>query len=212
MGARGGYDQERHSGGSWAIITETNVWSSRADAILFGYRRASELCPGGFNVADTARASLWAGYDVLGALALFGTWIKAHTAILLVQCKGEPAVMPAPAPPSPPAPAPAPKLEGVCFKKVSRMNGKIVDECFPTMEECRDHLANLSSLCNAASDLEPRARPRPAQARPGQIPYGPHEPRCCFLRGCVDPGQAVPPQGATVPSLTPSSGKRSTKS
>lgn len=156
MGARGGYDQERHSGGAWAIITETNVWSSRADAILFGYRRASELCPGGFNVADTDRTSVWAGFGVLGSL--FGIWIKAHTAILFVQCKGEPAVLPAPAPPglspAPSAPAPPPQLEGVCFKKVPRMGGKTVNECFPTLEECREHLAHLSSLWNAASDCE----------------------------------------------------------
>lgn len=53
-GFRGGYSEKR-IGNRWLIRVEVNGFTSMETAIEYSYRRAEELCPGGFDVEDANR-------------------------------------------------------------------------------------------------------------------------------------------------------------
>lgn len=51
-GFRGGVSQRSLGGRSWSITAEGNGYTKRSTLVECCYRRAGELCPGGFQVVD----------------------------------------------------------------------------------------------------------------------------------------------------------------
>lgn len=56
MGFSGGYEETRISGG-YVVHVSVNAFTSQGDAIAYAYRRAGELCRGGFEVENSATDS-----------------------------------------------------------------------------------------------------------------------------------------------------------
>jgi hypothetical protein len=101
MGPRGGYTDEPVAGDAHFIDVDTNLWTSSVTAIAYSYRRASEVCPQGFDVLDTHRTT----YDVSAILAssvsflIWSSFVTRASAVLVVRCRAN-----APLPPKPETP------------------------------------------------------------------------------------------------------------
>jgi hypothetical protein len=78
-GFRGGYTSRPLGPSRWIIEVKVNSYTSRSTAIEYSYRRAAELCPGGFDPIDADRSTR--DYD------MNGTNMPKTTAVLVVECR-----------------------------------------------------------------------------------------------------------------------------
>lgn len=51
-GFRGGFTESSLGPDTWSIRVKVNSYTDAGTAMEYGYRRAGELCPGGFDVVD----------------------------------------------------------------------------------------------------------------------------------------------------------------
>jgi hypothetical protein len=62
MGMRGGVEAHPIGDGSFAVHARVNGFTSHGTALEYAHRRASEACPGGYDVMDratSAKTSYW---------------------------------------------------------------------------------------------------------------------------------------------------------
>jgi hypothetical protein len=83
-GFRGGYDEKQLGPDRYMITVKVNSYTSRSTAVEYSYRRAAELCPGGFDPIDADRESL--DFYIRNSDGTYYNAPKA-SAMLVVQCR-----------------------------------------------------------------------------------------------------------------------------
>lgn len=79
-GFSGGYSEQNLGNGRWAVAFDGNSYTSEGTVMTYSHRRASELCPGGYDLVDANRET---GYLTMGS----NTYAKPGSTIV-VQCRG----------------------------------------------------------------------------------------------------------------------------
>lgn len=121
----------------------------------YTYRRAKELCPGGFTPIDADRSSS----DFYVATGNTVQNMPKSSASLVVQCSPYQAVAPQPPPPMAAPPSPPPSGLQYCFRRHPRSGGKIVSNCFPTADACQTSRRSVGQLSVVDSDCEALTTP-----------------------------------------------------
>lgn len=76
---RSAYTDRTIGPGRWLVTVKVNGYTSSADAEDFAYRRAAELCPGGYDILSNNQGADISTYN--------GQVISKPTASLAVACK-----------------------------------------------------------------------------------------------------------------------------
>lgn len=144
-GLRGGY-RDTHLGGTrWLITVEVNSLTSRTRAVEYAYRRAAELCPGGFDPlsGDSTRSDHYVN----------GQNMLKSDATLVVECRAAQHAWTKQQQQTSPQPHSAAQLPArrFCFSKLPRSGGKTAMDCAATSEACRSSLDGLGQLWTATS-------------------------------------------------------------
>lgn len=106
-GVRGGYSETQIAADTWAVHARVNGFTDRGTAMEYAYRRAGELCPGGFDVQD-AETSTDVSYHPNGYNNGVNR-VEKPEVTLIARCRAQ-AVAPAPvAVQGPPGGAPRPE-------------------------------------------------------------------------------------------------------
>lgn len=85
-GLSGGYSEQSLGHGRWAIEFGGNSYTSQSTVTAYSHRRASELCPGGYDVVDANRDTSFHSASFDGGKTT-NVYAKPGAA-LVVQCKG----------------------------------------------------------------------------------------------------------------------------
>lgn len=134
-GFRGGYSDSRLGPGRYAVEVNVNSFTSSGTALRYLHRRATELCPTGYDVVDSARGS---SDHYVRTGNTIQNLPKAEVSAI-VQCK-------APRPPAPPA-NPLAGQAWWCYEG----SGGLTSGCRRSQAECEGDRAGLKT------DLSPCA-------------------------------------------------------
>lgn len=85
MGLSGGYADQALGGGRYSIDVRVNGYTSAGTALQYAYRRAGELCPGGYDVVN-ALADKSTSYIATGNMV---QPVNKPEIALIVQCRNE---------------------------------------------------------------------------------------------------------------------------